>query len=491
MIGPASPREPYKIGGLGLLTAVSLLPAVARAQDASPADANAPAAAAAPVPADARAAAPTPPPSEWQNRLDDVDQRARVVARKLELAEEAEAARRKEAPSFSADEAGFAITSADRRYQVRVKGLLQVDGRFFLGDSTLAANNTFVARRVRPILDGTLLGLVDFRFSPDFGNNAVAVTDAYLDAHPFPWLRLRFGKFKPSVGLERLQADQDLTFIERALDSNISANREIGVQLYGDVAGGIVRYEAAVYNGNADGAQTDIDVDESKTLGGRLFIQPFNTDALRWLGRLGLGVAFSSGREKGSAANAWLGTFRSAGQLAIFSYISNATTPAATVFASGRHARINPQLYYYNGPVGLLAEWIKEYQEVASGSGTGALNNSAGHVTASVAIGGDVTYEGLKPKHALDPAAGTWGALEIAGRYNWIDTDNIAFTPATIADPNKSVTQAKGFGLALNWQLSRNIKASGDYEQTTFTGGLKGGNRATEKLAIGRFQIAF
>jgi len=458
------------------LAAFTLLPAVTHGQGAPPDDAQ---------------QASPPPAPDWQNKLDEVDQRVRIVARKLELAEEADAAHKKEAPSFIADESGFGIVSGDRRYQVKIKGLLQVDGRFFFADSALAANDTFVVRRIRPILDGTLLGLFDFRFSPDFGNNTVAVTDAYIDAHPYPWLRLRAGKFKPSVGLERLQADQDLTFIERALDSNISANREIGLQLYGDVAGGIVRYEAAVYNGNADAAQTDIDVDESKTLGGRIFIHPFNTDALRGLGRLGLGVAFSSGREKGSASNAWLGTFRSPGQLAIFSYIANAMTPALTVFASGRHTRVNPQLYYYNGPIGILAEWIKEYQELAAGTGTGAVNNSAGHVTASVVIGGDASYEGIKPKRSLDPAAGSLGALELAFRYNWIDTDHIAFTPATIADPSKSVTAAKGFGLALNWQLSRNVKLSADYEQTSFTGGIKGGNRSTEKLGIGRFQVSF
>jgi len=139
----------------------------------------------------------------------------------------------------------------------------------------------------------------------------------------------------------------------------------------------------------------------------------------------------------------------------------------------------------------VLAEWIKEYQELANGSGSGAVNNSAGHVTASIVIGGDMTYEGVKPKHAVDAAAGTWGALEIAAKYNWLDTDNLAFTPATIADPTKSVTEAKGFGFALNWQLSRNIKLSSNYEQTSFTGGLKGGNRATEKLSISRFQISF
>src|SRR5262249_49208019 len=163
----------------------------------------------------------------------------------------------------------------------------------------------------------------------------------------------------------------------------------------------------------------------AKTFGGRLFIQPFNAEALRALGRLGLGVAFSTGNEKGTAASPGLGTFRSAGQLAILNYITSTTDTNATAFALRRHTRVNPQPYYYKGPVGLLAEWIHENQAVSTGRGPGTLNNSAGHVTLSVAVGGDVTYEGIKPRRPLDLAAGSLGALEIAVRYNWLDVDDI------------------------------------------------------------------
>ena len=140
--------------------------------------------------------------------------------------------------------------------------------------------------------------------------------------------------------------------------------------------------------------------------------------------------------------------------------------------------------------MGVLSEWVKEHQGVQQGKATGEYNNSAGHVTASVAFGGDVTFEGVKPKHPLDFAAGTLGALELGFRYNWLKIDQAVFP--TGADPAKSVQEAKGFGLALNWQLSRNLKASGNYEQTSFTGGApKDADRHTEKVLIGRFQAAF
>ncbi len=186
-------------------------------------------------------------------------------------------------------------------------------------------------------------------------------------------------------------------------------------------------------------------------------------------GRLGVGIAASTGNEKGSASNPWLNPFKSPGQQTIFQYLTS--TPANTVFAKGRHTRINPQLYYYIGPFGLLAEWVKEYQELANSVGSGAVNNNAAHVTASFVIGGAATYEGIKPNHPLSVADGTFGAIEIALRYEYLHIDTDAFP--TAADPSVSVRKAQSGGVALNWQLNRNIKVSADYFESWFEGGAE------------------
>jgi phosphate-selective porin OprO/OprP len=424
-----------------------------------------------------------------QTRLDALEQRTRTLEeeRARLLAQPVPVPAPRVGSAFTADETGFSLTSADRQFQIRFKGQIQFDGRRFFDDSTLAASDTFVMRRVRPIIAGTLWGLTDFMITPDFGNNTVALYDAYMDTHPWPWLRLRLGKFKGPIGLERLQSDSDLVFIERAMDSNLSSQREIGIQLWGDIANGFAHYDIGVYNGNPDGGLNDIDINHAKSFAGRLFLQPFALEPLRVAGRLGLGIAFSTGNEKGSATNTWVGAFKSPGQQTIFSYL--ASTTANTVFALGRHTRINPQLYYYVGPFGLLAEWIREYQQLSNGVGTGALNNNSGHATASVVIGGEETYEGPKPHHPVSLANGTFGALEIGVRYEYMKIDDKAFP--TSADPTKSIVKAQGLGGALNWQLTRNIKAGGDFVESWFQGGLKGGNRANEKILLGRFQVYF
>jgi len=483
----------YKIGRVTVFVAMFTSPALAQSDAPAPGvDARVPPSEPSALPPPA-AAPPSPGLAALQRRLDALEEQTRALQAQRAQVVPLPPAPAKPAATVTADEGGFGLISPDKQFQFRLRGQIQFDGRRFFDDATLGTNDTFLVRRARPIVAGTLFGLTDFMLVPDFGNNTVALYDAYLDTHPWAWLRLRVGKFKGPVGLERLQSDNDLVFNERALDSNLSSQREVGIQLWGDVAAGLLHWDIGVYNGNPDGGLNDADVNHAKSFAGRLFLQPFALPWLRAAGRLGVGVAFSTGNEKGSATNTWLGAFKSAGQQTIFSYLTASAN--TTVFALGRHTRINPQLYYYVGPFGLLAEWVKEYQELSNSAGAGAVNNQSGHVTASIVIGGDETYEGPRLRHPVSIADGTFGALEIGLRYEWLNVDDQAFP--TAADPAKSVTKAQGLGVALNWQLTRNLKVGGDVLESWFDGGdgggggPKGGNRAREKLLLGRFQAYF
>jgi hypothetical protein len=88
---------------------------------------------------------------------------------------------------------------------------------------------------------------------------------------------------------------------KRALDQNLSSQRDVGVQLWGDVAGGIVQYTIGIFNGAADTTGADTDLNHAKDIQGRLFVQPFKTEALSELGNLGVGVAVGTGNRKGAA----------------------------------------------------------------------------------------------------------------------------------------------------------------------------------------------
>ena len=111
-------------------------------------------------------------------------------------------------------------------------------------------------------------------------------------------------QIKAPIGLERLQSDADLPLLERGLDQNLTSTRDIGVQLWGDVAGGIVHYVVGVFNGAPETNSVDnADINHAKHLMGRLFFQPFKAESLRGFGNLGFGLSVGTGNRKGTAAH--------------------------------------------------------------------------------------------------------------------------------------------------------------------------------------------
>ncbi|HEX2657568.1 MAG TPA: porin [Polyangia bacterium] len=473
--------------------------------------------------------APAPADSaELNAKLADADQTARIALRRVELLEEQLASKASEAKanppaSISASERGFGLKSGDGAWSFQFRGILQVDTRWFLNDGALSDKaDTFLIRRFRPSVDGTLLGLVDFKFIPDFAGGAAVVFDAYLDAHPFPWLRLRVGKFKTPLGLERLQTDADLVFMERALTQDLTPVRDVGAALWGDLAGGMVQYSLGLYNGAVDGANPDLDTNHAKDVAGRLLIQPFKLEGLGELGALGLHFAFSTGNRgpgtptaAAATATPLLPTYKSGGTSTFFSYLSSTADPAGTVFAHLRETRINPGLFYYLGPVGLLGEYVRTSQEVQKGNVTATLKSQAAHATLSYVIGGKNGYDGATPDNRLDLSKGNLGALEIGVRWNYLKVDQAAFgdaADATIlafADLKKSASKAQGWAGALTYVPSRTVRFAVNFEQTRFTGGasvstsvtdpatnkttttVTVGDRKTENALFGRAQVNF
>ena len=488
-------KAPLMLGALAAFWTL-VTPTKAQAQDEAPAQAPAPA-----------AATPSAVQPSFATQIEEATQDARIARRKVELLEEQLAAKAKEPAPTSADSKGFALRSADGAYALKLRGLLQVDSRWFVDNGALSDKaDTFLIRRLRPTLDGTLLSFVNFRLTPDFAGGSVAVFDAYADVGPFPWLHLVAGKFKSPLGLERLQSDADLAFIERALDQNLTPQRDVGVALWGEILSGFVVYHGGIYNGNADSANADVDTNHAKDFVGRLLVQPFKLEGLGAAGELGLHFAASTGNRLGLGTNPLLPSYKSGGQNPIFSYNapSGDTTGINTPFAHLRQTRFNPGLFYYYGPVGVLGEYVWSKQGLQKGNNPiTSLKHQAAHVTASVVIGGRNGYAGATPDQNLDLKKGTWGALEIAVRWNWLKLDGASFgsttdaTQPVFADATKSVSKAQAFAGGVNYLASRAVRLAVDFEQTRFTGGNVAAdkktvvNRATENVIIGRLQLNF
>ncbi len=433
-------------------------------------------------------------------QIEELDQRLRILDRKQEIVNEDVAAKQKAAATVTASDKGFGIKSADGQFEYRLRGLMHFDYRSFDGSAPASSvYDGFLARRIRPTFEGTVFGKYGFRFTPEFAEsgdgsgisgitqNKTRVIDAYLETRFDPAYSIRFGKFKPFVGLERLQSGSDIKFIERSyVSNNILPNRDLGISLYGDVLDKKLNYAVGYFNGVRDGGEnfTTQDENNAKDFAARVFTTPFaGTDSA--LAGLGFGIAGTWGQDSNSNA---LGSYKTAGQAYNFFSYTGTTS-------NGKRNRIAPQAYYYKGPLGILAEYAAVRQDVirTSNSATASLTNSAWQIAGSYLLTGeDASFKGVKPYSPFKSGAdGGWGAFELLARYqeNHIDRDAAGFANTT----NGYALGAKTFGIGMNWYLNEASRFSFNLERTKFsdvtTGSILRGD--SENFAVARYQLSF
>ena len=483
--------------------------------------------------------------ADGASSIEELDQRIKVLERQLEIEKEEAQAKASDATSTKIDEMGMSIRKGD--FELKFKGLVQADVRTYVDDYNPAntaetattnrngfySNDTVTFRRIRPTFEGSFGKLLGFRLTPEFAGNgsgdAASIVDAYIDLRFHPAATLRAGKVKGPVALERLQSGASLAFVERGFPTELAPNRDLGIQLQGDLFSSTVNYTLGYYNGTADGRDVSSnDVDNRKEVGARLFFEPFKND-LGFFQGLGFGVGSTFGtKDQGAfnpgAANSFLPRIRTPGQLQVFSYTTAATaatgaTAGSTgVFADGDHTRISPQLYFYRNAFGLLSEYISSKQELSQGfvpiGGGGTptaftrqkLKNEAWQVVASyVLTGEDASFRGVtKPSAPFTLGGPGWGAFEIAARFGKLEIDEDAFdtiddggvTFARFANPVTQVSEAEAWSVGVNWYLTSNLKAVLNYSQVQFEGGGGGTadapeDREDEKTVFGRIQLAF
>lgn len=442
--------------------------------------------------------------AELLQRLEKQEQKILVLERRLEARDEVDRAASASAAVTKATPRGFSIQSADTKSQVKLRGVLHFDGRYFADDATPETSDTWLLRRVRPMIEGTLGGIYDFRFTPDFAGGRAVVVDAYATARLQPWANVTVGKFKVPVGLERLQSANDIRFVERAFPTSIVPNRDLGVSVGGDLFAGTLNYSVGYYNGVSDGGSSDaiadVENDSEGDWAARLYATPFvNSDNFALRG-LGFGIGGTYVDSTGDPVTTLLPTYRTPGQQVFFRYRGATTAlPQGATYGDGERFRYTPQFHYACGQFGLLGEYAAVSQDVtrrtASGVRSDALDNSAWQLAAHWFLTGEEqAFRGFKPNTVFSLADGTWGAFELVGRYQELSIDDAAFAGGadSFADPAVSARQASAWGLGINWYLNENLKWVLNYERTSFDGGGAGGaDRDDEEVFLTRVALGF
>lgn len=462
------------------------------------------------VPVPTAAAAPAINPE-----VQKLTRKVNTLERKLEVQDEVTASNFTKLPKFDVGTNGFRISSQDGQHEVRIRGAMQADGRFFSEDSNRQAIDSFELKQGRVWLEGKVFKNIYYKIMPDFAAGGNILPDAYLDYAYLPEASLLVGKFKPSLSLERLQGDADGTFLERAFPTYLASNRDVGVQLHGafsksgfttEVVPGPIdakntfTYQVGVMNGSGDDGSPNNnskDTDDNKEFVGRLFAHPFQHTGYSWLEGFGVGVAGTVGDPNAQVLKAQATPI---GRNTYLDYTKTYTvgnTKNTAPVSNGEQYRLYPQAYWYAGPFGLMAEYVASSQTISGKDSKGKntnirQDNTAWQLLGSwVVTGEDNTFGAVKPIQNFSPLDGRWGALQFAARWSEMDIDNGTFK---ILDPTQSATHATAWTLGANWYLNSYALIRADYEQTSFDGGataIKGGDRPTEQVFATRFQLSF
>lgn len=412
--------------------------------------------------------------------VEDLRSEVSLLRRKLEVQEEAQAAKGVQ-PLVGAGADGFYLRTPDKAFDIRFRGYTQLDYRYALeGDDAII--DTFGFARVRPIVEGTLGSVVDFRIMPDFANSTLSLQDAWLNLKYVDQANLMAGKFKSPFGLERLQSATALLFIYRALPTQLVPNRDLGLMVHSSsLFEGAVQYQLAFMNGVADGGSADIDTADGKDVVARLFVHPFQNSTREWLSGLGLGVSLNYGSTDAGTPT----SYRSSSQATFFSWASGTTL-------EDDRFRYSPQFYYYWGPFGMMGEYVSSSQGLLRLGQEETFDNSAWQVAVHYVLTGEnASYRGVAPRADFAPSKGGWGAWEIKARYHQLDVDSDVFDLG-FADPAVSAEAAKAWAVGLNWYMNRWVKVALDFERTSFDGGgAGGGDRDTESAVFVRWQLSY
>ncbi|HWA08738.1 MAG TPA: porin [Opitutaceae bacterium] len=248
------------------------------------------------------------------------------------------------------------VKPAGREPTLSVGGLLQVQSDLGdKGDARFTSGNDRVyLRRARLNLQGRFLEEFDFKIEGEFAGslaeatgNRAQLTDAYLNWNRYDFANIKVGQFKTPFGYEQLYADPRLLTIERTLvNDRLTASRQLGVQVAGDLLDKRLSYATGLFNGT--GVNTSANDNDKFMWAGRI-------SGVAWQGPLlGQDTRWSLGADALADADSNLPSQPSEFG---FDLVPGGTKDA--IFAGRRQAG-GLDTQFHSGPFDLWVEYLRE-----------------------------------------------------------------------------------------------------------------------------------
>lgn len=359
-------------------------------------------------------------------------------------------------PTLEVGKKGLVIKGPDGEFSIKLGGRMHADWSSHSGDESLEGGKEAVdgteIRRGRIALSGTVYKDFDYMIETDFGGDKVSAKDLLMVYHGFNApMEFTVGHQKHAMSMEVQESSNDIMFTERSLVSALTIpyfDRAIGVNLkgYGDnwnLQGGL--YGDSMANGAKD-------KDEGHGFGLRGTYAPINEkDQVLHLGA-------NYGYRKVSEDNL------ANGKSTDFSYkttnLSNLKLVDAKLTDLNNVNTAILELAAMNGPLSFQSEFAHAIVERNTGSN---VEFDAFYAQVGWSLTGESrTYRGsdgefkrLAPKNKFNLANSTWGAWELAARYDQVDLE----------DENISGGEEKRLSLGLNWYLNEDVRVMADYSK--------------------------
>ncbi len=393
---------------------------------------------------------------QLESRLDQLEHENRELREQLQF--RTERLERVENRAARAAQPGVvpSYASVNGDFTFKLRGVVDADAvAFHAREGGYDYNSGTGFRRARIGLEGDLYRDFKWRAEADFAGNQISLTDAYVQYVAVrPWV-FTLGQHKAPYGLESNNSDNYNTFLERGIVTNAfgtpGAERRIGLSAFRGTDKFTVG--VGVFGDGESSTRAATASDESTGVNGRVTWAPFFEP--NHILQLGFSGYYRAELKDGSTPDA-----------VRFADRPNVRVDGGNIADTGVIRQVDALKYlgaeavYIRGPLTLAGEYGRatadRYQGLDDPSFDGYYVYGSWFLTGESRPLKTGSFDRVKPYRDFDPSKGTWGAWEVALRYDRFDFSE---TPVAAFHGNRGHVATA----ALNWYLNPNLKLMFNY----------------------------
>ncbi|MEO8114120.1 MAG: porin, partial [Phenylobacterium sp.] len=398
------------------------------------------------------------------------------------------------------------LATADGRFTANIRAVVMFDAAKYYQKHNLPAattardlNDGTNFRRARFGIDGRLFKDFDYALIYEFGGSGAEdsghIQEAWAQYTGFkPW-RIRLGAFEPNIGLAAAVSTGQMPIMERPAPAEVargvaagdsrSALQVTGNRIWGDGDTGVATrwFASAAVTGNvvstlnSTGGFAAQPFDEQTAIIGRFAIAPFSSTD--WQAHLGVNAQYASqpNDTTGAPNHTYPVQLRDRPELRVDGtrLVDTGGIDAKSASVYGLEAAFQVQNFL------IESEYFQyKIDRRLTGTTTPADPKFNGWYVQGVWVltgetrpynPAEARFDAPRMNYNFNPAAGTWGALELAARYSDLDLNfhdcgagrAIPASPAACFDAVRG-GQQKISTIGLNWYLNPDIRFMLDYQ---------------------------